>query len=250
MSLWKDTIVGPIMLGVLALALAGYTGDYTAKLNDEQIQAAVQKRLAMDGRIDPSMIVVKVEDGQVTLSGMVKTWEEKILADAIVSSTVVGVRSLVNNILVQPPLQTKDPALKIAVENALASVPALRGSQITVNVHNGIVKLEGSVEKPLHYRAAEKAAKRVPGVIAVTNLIKVQGLRRPDNEIEKDVVTYLQWSPLVNIDQFDYIIRDGVIKLKGTVDHLAHRYALEEDLEKINGVVAVDLSEVTVKKQA
>src|SRR2546427_822737 len=94
----------------------------------------------------------------------------------------------------------------------------------------------------------EKAAASVKGVKSVTNLVEVVGKPRPDNEIEKDVVTYLQWSPLVELDAIDYKVENAVVKLKGSVDHLAHKYALASDLEKIRGVIDVDVSGVSVTK--
>jgi osmotically-inducible protein OsmY len=236
-----------IAVAMLALALVGFTGD-SSKLTDEEIASALKSRLAMDGRIDSSMIVVSVEQGRATLSGLVKTLEEKNLADVIVSSTV-GVRAVMNNIVVTPVV-TKDGAIKRGVEGAFRSVPALQGSKLTVSVNKGVVKLEGAVEKPLGRQVAQRAAESVPGVVAVVNMLKVAGVPRPDREIEKDVVMYLQWSPLVRLDAFEYTVQNGIVKLKGTVDHLAHRFALEKDLEKIQGVVGVDVSEVTVKRSA
>jgi osmotically-inducible protein OsmY len=244
---WNRLGMASIGLGLLAIGLVGFTGDYAA-ITDEQISAAISRRLAMDGRIDPSLIVIKVEEGRVTLSGMVRTLEEKMLADAVVSGTIVGVRSLVNNIVVTPPVATRDVAIKRAVEEALLTVPVLRGHTLAVSVNKAVVKLEGTVATPLQSRAAQKTAERTQGVVGVVNLIKVTRDVRPDKDIERDVLLYLQWSPLVNIDAFDVRVQNGKVILKGTIDHLAHRYALEEDIEKIRGVVRVDVSDVTVKK--
>lgn len=38
------------------------------------------------------------------------------------------------------------------------------------------------------------------------------------------------------------------MKLKGTVHHLADKYALANDIEKIQGVTGVDVSQVVVTK--
>jgi osmotically-inducible protein OsmY len=52
-------------------------------------------------------------------------------------------------------------------------VPALQNKDIQVAVSQGIVTLKGAVEKRSHSLAAANAAKTVPGVIEVVNLIKV-----------------------------------------------------------------------------
>jgi osmotically-inducible protein OsmY len=233
-----------------AVGLVGFQGDVT-KLTDQQIEAAIRQRLAMDRRlVDANGITVKVEQGAVTLGGTVMNLDDKLLAESIVSGTMVGIKSLKNEITVVRPV-TKDDDIRKAVEAALRSVPALHESKlnkITVLVHEGDVVLKGTVEKPLHRRVAQRAAEAVRGVVSVANLLKVVGKPRPDREIEKDVVAYLQWAPYADLDQIEYKVEDGIVKLKGTVQHLADKYALANDIEKIQGVLDVDVSQVTVTK--
>ena len=216
----------------------------SATYSDQEIEAAIKQRLAMDGRIDPKAIQVKVNSGNVTLTGTVETITEKGLAEGLVASTY-GVRSVTNELVVHPAV-TKDGTLKRAVEEALKSTPALQRVPIQVSVSDGVVTLRGAVEKPPHSRAAEDAAKTVHGVKKVVNLIKVIGKPRPDKEIEKDVVFYLQSSSLVDLDQVEYTVLDGVVKLKGTSDNLSHKFMIANEIEKIHGVKAVDVSELTV----
>lgn len=233
----------------VALGLAGFRGDMT-QLNDQQIEAAIRQRLAMDGRLDAKSILVKVEQGGVTLSGTVMNLDDKLLAEALVSGTMVGIRSLKNEIAVVRP-STKDDEIRKAVETALRSVPVLHESKlnrITVLVHEGDVVLKGTVEKPLHRRVAQKAAEAVRGVVSVANLLKVVGKPRPDHEIEKDVVTYLEWAPYADLERIEYKVEDGIVKLTGTVNHLADKYALVADIEKIQGVIGADVSQITVTK--
>ena len=205
MTIWARVLVAFMLVGAWG-GMVGFHGDIT-QLTDQQIESAIKQRLAMDGRIDATNIHVKVEQGKVTLSGAVVTVDDKGLAEAIVTGTLVGVKSLTNNIAVVPVL-VKDEAIRKAVEAALRSVPALlpdKANKIKVSVNDGIVALKGAVEKPLFRRAAEKAAASVKGVKSVTNLVEVVGKPRPDNEIEKDVVTYLQWSPLVELENHQLI---------------------------------------------
>ena len=233
----------------LAVWLVGFVGD-TTQLSDPQIESAIKERLVGDGRIDAKNIQVKVEQGIVTLSGTVPTLEDKSLAEALVSGTMVGIHKLNNDITVVRPV-LKDAAIQKAIEAALRSVPALTESKlnkITVSVHEGGVALKGTVEKPLHRRLASKAAQSVPGVASIANLLKVVGTPRPDHEIEKDVLAYLKWAPYVDLDQIEYQVDHGVVKLKGPVDHHASIFAMVNDIEKIRGVVDVDASQVTPTK--
>jgi osmotically-inducible protein OsmY len=220
------------------------------QLSDPEIESAVKERLAGDGRLDAKNIQVKVDQGIVTLSGTVPTLEDKALAEALVSGTMVGIHKLNNEITVVRPV-LKDEEIKKAVEAALRSVPALAESKlnkIAVLVHESTVVLKGTVAKPLHRRLANKATESVPGVVSIANLLKVVGPPRPDHEIEKDVLAYLKWAPYVDLDQIDYTVEHGVVRLKGPVDHHANIFAIVNDLEKIRGVVDVDASQMTPTK--
>ncbi|MDK2744470.1 MAG: BON domain-containing protein [Nitrospira sp. BO4] len=238
-----------VILVVLSTWLVGFVGDVT-KTTDLQIESAIRERLASDGRIDAKNIQVNVDQGVVNLTGTVPDLESKGLAEALVSGTIVGVRQLHNEITVVPPV-VKDEMIRKSIEAALRSVPALRDNKtntITVLVHEGDVVLKGAVEKPLHSRLAYKTAQTVPGVVSIANLLKVVGEPRPDRDLEKDVMAYLKWAPFVDLDQVEYSIEKGVIKLKGKIEHHAGLVSLVNDLEKIRGVVDVDVSEMTVTK--
>jgi osmotically-inducible protein OsmY len=60
---------------------------------------------------------------------------------------------------------------------------------------------------------------------------------------------YLQSSSLVNLDDIEVSVNDGVVTLKGTVDNLSHKYAIAGDIEKIHGVRSVNVSGLTVKSK-
>ena len=211
---------------------------------DPDITAAIKQRLAMDGRIDPTGIDGKVENGKVTLTGTVETLEEKLLVDNLIASTQ-GAKAL-NNAIQVTPTATKDETIQRAVKETFKTVPAVQNKDIQVAVSQGIVTLKGAVEKRSHSLAAANAAKTVPGVIEVVNLIKV-GTPRPDRDIERDVVFYLQSSSILNLDDVDYSVADGMVTLKGTIHNLHHKYAIANDLEKIHGVRGVDIRGLTVK---
>lgn len=207
-------------------------------------EAGMAVRAGLCFHIFSISVQVHVEDGTVTLGGTVDTLEEKFLADNLVASTQ-GVKALRNGILVKPT-PTRDDVIERTVEETFQTVPALKNKRLHVSVTQGVVTLKGSVEKPLHSVAAEKSAQTVPGVVDVVNLIKVVGTPRPDREIERDVVFYLQSSSLVNLDDVEYRVSDGTVTLKGKIDNLSHKYAIANDLEKIHGVRGVDVRGLSV----
>lgn len=235
------------VLGILVISslfLFGF-GAYYDRVDDDQLVSAIKTRLKMDPRIHADRIVVRAKNGHVILSGVVDTVTEKVWAEGLVANSIVGVKSVTNNIEVRPAV-IQDDAIKKQVEEMLENTPALYGKHITVSVKDGVVKLEGKVGSILQRRAAEEVARLAKGVKAVTNLLIVKPTR-PDRDIEKDVAFYLLWSPIVDIDQVDFTVEDGVVMLKGEVEHHAHVQTIEQDLEKIEGVVAVDVSGLEVK---
>ena len=232
-----------VLLVILLGLVVGFKGQ-SSTIADHEIQAAISQRLAMDGRIDPKAIDVKVDNGRAILSGTVETLTEKALAENLVAS-IYGVKAVDNHLIVKPA-PTKDTAVQRAVKEAIKTTPALQKSDIQVAVSDGVVTLKGAVEKPSQSAAAELAATTAPGVVRVVNMLKVTQ-PRPDREIEKDIVFYLKSSSLVNLDDVEYTVKDGVVTLKGAVDNLSHKYTIASDMEKIHGVKTVDVSGLTVK---
>lgn len=78
------------------------------RLADEMLRSRVEKRLRLDDRISWENLKVAVEQGQVTLHGVVKTPEERGLA-ANIASTIPGIDALINRVVVEPdPAKRKD----------------------------------------------------------------------------------------------------------------------------------------------
>jgi len=83
------------------------TGQYAGrgprgyKRGDERIREDVCDRLTDDPRIDASDIDIAVKDGEVTLSGGVRTRDEKRFAEDLIER-ITGVRDVNNNLKVKP----------------------------------------------------------------------------------------------------------------------------------------------------
>jgi len=108
-----------IALGVSALlALAILTGcSKTAAPNDVQVATEVQNKIGADSRISSREIGVQAENGVVTLTGNVTTDVERASA-ASDAATVDGVKTVVNNLIVQAALE------EVGTSTASPSSPA------------------------------------------------------------------------------------------------------------------------------
>ena len=113
-------------------------------------------------------VKVRVDDGHVTLTGVVDAAEvrERALAAA---GRVLGVRGLTDDLVVAEALADQVLA---AIGRATAKSPELAGSQVRAFAEHGIVYLEGRVPAPAARWALEQVAIAVPGVrVVVNNLI-------------------------------------------------------------------------------
>jgi osmotically-inducible protein OsmY len=80
----------------------GGRGPRGYKRGDERIREDVCDRLTEDSRIDASDIEVQVKDGEVSLSGSVRSREEKRFTEDLIER-ISGVRDVNNNLKVKPP---------------------------------------------------------------------------------------------------------------------------------------------------
>lgn len=111
--------------------------------------------------------------------------------------------------------------------------PKINAPQIGVEVSNGVVTLSGYVESYLEKISAEKAAKRVIGVGAIAQEIKVLlpgSSIRSDTEIARQIQSIISWSDIDPNDQIHIKVEQGFITLSGKVEafhkkELAQKYA-------------------------
>ncbi len=113
-------------------------------------------------------VKVRVEDGQVTLSGVVDAAEvrDRALSTA---GRVLGVRGLTDDLVVAEALADQVLA---AISRETANTPGLVAAHVRAYAEHGIVYLEGRVPTPAARWSLEQVAVMVPGVrVVVNNLI-------------------------------------------------------------------------------
>jgi osmotically-inducible protein OsmY len=120
------------------------------------------------GRID-----IEVEDGVVTLNGVVPTLVRKRLAGAM-AWWIPGVRDVVNGIVVDPPEEDSPDQIEEAVRVVLDRDPAVDAVQIKAGVRAKVVRLTGLVRSEAMRERAEADAWAVFGVDDVINAIAVR----------------------------------------------------------------------------
>jgi osmotically-inducible protein OsmY len=137
---------------------------------DADTEAAVLDALGADDEVRARDVDVAVEDGAVTLRGLVEVVSQRERAERIALG-VPGVASVDNKLRVWLTVSADDVAERIT--DALGRDAILGRDGITVRVTGNDVALSGSVVSPAHHDAAIAAAEAAPGVARVHDEIVV-----------------------------------------------------------------------------
>jgi osmotically-inducible protein OsmY len=142
-----------------------------------------------------------------------------------------------------------DAELQHDVMDELKWEPTIRAAEIGVGVTDGVVTLSGYVDSFYKKWAAERAAARVFGVKAVAEELKVRlpsSLKRPDEDLALAVVNVLEWNVLVPHDRIKVQVRDGLVTLSGEVDWGYQKFAAEDAVRYLMGIVWFN-NQITIK---
>ncbi|RPJ52864.1 MAG: BON domain-containing protein, partial [Methanobacteriota archaeon] len=222
-----------------AFIAAGWRG-CTMVLSDEEIKKQVVDEMFWDTRVDASKVLVRVDNGRVTLTGTVPSYIARTRAssDAWNVSDVVWVE---NNIAVLPLPSVRivgDEIIRQSVLNALADDPDLDMTDIRISVSDAIVTLEGSVDEFWKRSEAERIACRARGVCDIVNkLTVVPTMSVADKAIADDVRAAIERNSNVNIEDVTINVSDGVVTLSGSVPNWVARRAAVDAAEFTRGVV-------------
>lgn len=135
-----------------------------------------------------------------------------------------------------------DTDIEYNIEGELRCCPQMDESGIQVKVTDGIVMLSGYVRNFFDKYAAEDAAKRVAGVIAIANDIRVCALRTGatcDPLLAREAVAAARGQLPEQWRRVRPIVHQGSVTLEGSVDTEQQRAAVVAAVRAVKGVVCV-----------
>ena len=115
----------------------------------------------------------------------------------------------------------KDEDIRADILDELQWDPEVDMADISVTVADGAVTLSGTVSSYTERRAAERAVRRVRGVIAIAQDIRVElanELVADDSELARRIAHVLEWDPAIPHRDVTADVRNGEVTLNGTVD--------------------------------
>jgi len=186
---------------------------------DEQIEKAVKDAFLYDPRVESFNVLVHSRDGRVTLRGKVENLAAKKAAEGD-AKHAAGVWSVVDQIAVRPQPFVADAMVVKRVQAALQRNPYLDRHDLTVSCYNGKVYLYGTTDTRFERSQAERAAWATSGVVDVQDniLVRQTWAWKSDAEIEQAIKDQLFWSPVVDNNEIQVTVENGVATLRGTVD--------------------------------
>lgn len=213
---------------------------------DENIRADVERALGDDPVTDSYEILVSVENGVVTLTGSVESWDEKHLTTEVVKG-IRGVRDIRNRLTITYREERADQDIKAEVKRRLSIDPAVNDLFIEVSVENGTVILSGTVgtaaEKTQAYNnawvggveAVDDSALQVDWSMRNEMKRKVMPVQS-DQEMHQAILDAFLYDPRVSTFDIDVEVENGTATLTGTVDNLEAKNAAEKDAKHTTGI--------------
>lgn len=138
----------------------------TTKKNDTEIARMIADTLKWDSVVQDDKIRVKVEDGWVTLEGIVD-WEFQKESVKNSIKNLVGIRGISNNITVKPSVTAKDIKQKISL--AFHRSATIDANKIEVEIEGSKAVLTGRVRSWSEKNDAEDAVWKAQGITSIEN---------------------------------------------------------------------------------
>jgi len=142
----------------------------TAERTDADIAKLAVDTLKWRALIPEDRVKVAVSKGWVTLEGQVD-WQYQRAAAEDAVRPLLGVRGVINDIVVKPRASASD--VKTRIEAAFRRSAEVDAKKVRIEAHGGKVTLHGDVRSWSERQEAERTAWAAPGVSSVENQIAV-----------------------------------------------------------------------------
>ncbi|HEY6327892.1 MAG TPA: BON domain-containing protein [Blastocatellia bacterium] len=210
----------------------------SANILNGNLRDSVLTEIEWEPEISSKGISVAAEDGIVTLSGLVRTYLEKVAAEKV-AKRVYGTRGVANEIKVEPCLSRTDPEILNSAIQVLSNDLRVPGQNIRITVKRSWVTLEGSVEQQFQRTIAESKVSQLGGIRGLTDLIKVKPSQLPV-EVKSKIEDALRRCADVDYRRIAVEADGSSVKLSGSVRSWSQRQAAESIAWAAPGVSIVD----------
>lgn len=233
---------------------------YESDRTDLEIKPEIQQALKWDTLVDQALIDVKVNNGNVELTGTVGSAAEKRRAEA--QAWVAGVDSVDTSGLeverwardedlrAGKYMPKSDSEIEEAVEDTFLFDPLVNSLDVEADVSDRVVTLRGEVDSLEAKRSATRDARQVVGVDRVINRLKV----RPDETLDDSAIAdrvrdALLYDPYVEEYEIGIDVENGVVTLTGDVESFFEKRQADDAASQVLGTVGV-VNRLSVEDEA
>ena len=209
-------------------------------MNDMKLKKAIEEELEWEPSVSAEHIGVAVEDGVVTLTGYVRTYAEKLAAENV-TRRIKGVRGIAEEIEVRflSDKKTADDQIAKRALDVIEWASTIPSDAVQVMVRNGVVTLTGNVDWFYQKDDAEAAVRKLSGVRAVINDIKIK--QKPQaGDIKLKIESALKRNADLEAQSIKVSVNNGRVTLDGKVKAWYERDLAERTAWSAPGVTAVE----------
>jgi len=208
-------------------------------MTDLELKKNVESELNFEPSINPAEIGVAAKDGIVTLTGRAQSYWEKVAAERA-SMRVDGVKAVVNEMTVRLPYSSErtDEDIAQAALSSLKWSVLIPADRVKVRVSKAWVTLEGALDWQFQKAAAEKAVRKLYGVLGVTNLLEVRA--KPSTaQVNAEIEAALRRSANLDANRIKVEVEGDKVTLRGSVRSYFEREEAERAAWRALGVRTV-----------
>jgi osmotically-inducible protein OsmY len=206
---------------------------------DTQLKQDVVDELAWDPAVHDEHIGIAVNQGVVTVTGHLETFAEKVAVERALRR-VEGVKAMALelDVRISPQHRRDDTDIAVAAEYALKWQTEVPAEKLRITVENGWITLAGEVDWDYQRQAAYKAVRPLIGVVGVSNEIRIRQRATPQG-VASRIEEALKRQAVREAHKVQIDIADGTVTLRGAVNSLREREAIQGAAFSAAGVRAV-----------
>jgi osmotically-inducible protein OsmY len=205
---------------------------------DAELRHDVCQELKRDVHLARADITVSVEAGVVKLIGSVRNVATRTAAEEA-AQRVHGNADVVNELQVSAPAQS-DAEIAHALQGTLASLVPAAETRIRSSVSAGVITLDGEVDDWAQRADLEAAVRDLAGVRGVANRLAILPATVSADAVQRSIADALERHSEREAARIDVDVRDGRVRLRGSVHSASERDAIVGAARSIPGIQSVE----------